>query len=78
MASYLIAHTDAMWFRVVRRPQTIPAAETIVRGLPDEIRRSEESRYDPRLHGVLRVTPGMTGPEVGRLRGDARRMVERC
>ncbi len=33
-------------------------------GLQDEIRRSEESRYDHRLHGVLLVAQGMTCPEV--------------
>jgi transposase len=44
--------------------------------LQDEIRRSEESRYDHRLHGVLLVAQGGTCPEVGRLLGDAPRTVE--
>ena len=45
-------------------------------GLQDEIRRSEESRYDHRLHGVLLVAQGMTCPEVAGLLGDAPRSVE--
>jgi hypothetical protein len=38
----------------------IADSATIVLGLQDEIRRSEESRYDHRLHGVLLVAQGMT------------------
>jgi hypothetical protein len=49
------------------RPLTIADASAIVLGLQDEIRRSEESRYDHRLHGVLLVAQGMSCPEVGRL-----------
>ena len=45
-------------------------------GLQDEIRRSEESSYDHRLHGVLLVAQGMTCPEVAGLLGDAPRSVE--
>lgn len=52
------------------KPLTISDARTIVLGLQDEIRRSEESRYDHRLHGVLLVAQGMTCPAVGRLLGD--------
>ena len=58
------------------RPLQIADAETIVLGLQDEIRRSEESRYDHRLHGVLLVAQGMTCPQVSRLLGDAPRSVE--
>lgn len=56
---------------------TISDADMIVLGLQDEIRRSQESRYDHRLHGVLLVAQGMTCPEVARLLGDAPRTVER-
>lgn len=55
---------------------TIADAESIVLGLQDEIRRSEESRYDHRLHGVLLVAQGLTCPEVAGLLGDAPRTVE--
>jgi transposase len=49
---------------------------TSVLGLQQEIKRSEESRYDHRLHGVLLVAQGLTCPEVARLLGDAPRSVE--
>jgi len=58
------------------RPLGIADSATIILGLQDEIRRSEESRYDHRLHGVLLVAQGMTCPEVGKWLGDAPRTVE--
>ena len=58
------------------RPLTISDAASMVVGLQQEIQRSEEARYDHRLHGVLLVAQGMTCPEVGRLLGDAPRTVE--
>jgi transposase len=58
------------------RPLQIADAGIMILGLQDEIRRSEESRYDHRLHGVLLVAQGATCPEVGRLLGDAPRTVE--
>ena len=54
----------------------IADSATVVLGLQDEIRRSEESRYDHRLHGVLLVAQGLTCPEVAVLLGDAPRSVE--
>jgi hypothetical protein len=45
-------------------------------GPQQEIQRSEDSRYDHRLHRVLLVAQGMTCPEVARLLGDAPRSVE--
>ena len=53
------------------RPLRIADADSIILGLQDEIRRSQDSRYDHRLHGVLLVAQGMTCPEVARLLGDA-------
>lgn len=58
------------------RALTVADSENIILGLQDEIRRSGESRYDHRLHGVLLVAQGMTCPEVARLLGDAPRSVE--
>lgn len=58
------------------RALTITNSATIILGLQDEIRRSEESRYDHRLHGVLLVAQGMTCPQVAELLGDAPRSVE--
>src|SRR6185312_6557099 len=57
------------------RPLTISGATSVL-GLQQEIQRSEESRYDHRLHGVLLVAQGLTCPEVGSLLGDAPRTVE--
>lgn len=57
------------------RPLRIADAASVL-GLQQEIQRSEESRYDHRLHGVLLVAQGMTCPEVARLLGDAPRSVE--
>src|SRR6266404_4156877 len=58
------------------RALTIADSANLILGLQDEIRRSEESRYDHRLHGVLLVAQGLTCPEVARLFGDAPRTVE--
>lgn len=58
------------------KPLVIADAANVVLGLQDEIRRSGESRYDHRLHGVLLVAQGMTCPEVARLLGDGVRSVE--
>lgn len=58
------------------RKLQIPDAETVILALQDEIRRSEESRYDHRLHGVLLVAQGMSCREAGSLLGDAPRTVE--
>ena len=57
------------------RPLKVSDAETVVLGLQDEIRRSEESRYDHRLHGVLLVAQGMSCRQVSELLGDAPRTV---
>lgn len=65
-----------MWFHRRMKPLIIADSPTIILGLQDEIRRSEESRYDHRLHGVLLVAQGMTCPEVAHLLGDAPRSVE--
>ena len=54
---------------------TIEDAENLILGLQDEIRRSEESRYDHRLHGVLLVAQGMKCCQVADLLGDAPRTV---
>lgn len=55
---------------------TISDADEMILALQDEIRRSDQSRYDHRLHGVLLVAQGMTCPEVAHLLGDSSRSVE--
>lgn len=49
---------------------------TMVLALQDEIRRSDESRYDHRLHGILLVAQGMSCLKVSELLGDAPRTVQ--
>ncbi len=58
------------------RPLAVPDAENVILALQDEIRRTDESRYDHRLHGLLLVAQGMAAPEVGRLLGDSTRSVQ--
>src|SRR6476660_4355185 len=62
---------SCLWMKIV----TIDDAENVILGLQDEIRRSEESRYDHRLHGVLLVAYGMNCSQVADLLGDAPRTV---
>lgn len=58
------------------RPLTVPDAENIILALQDEIRRSNESRYDHRLHGLLLVAQGMSARQVAQLLGDSPRTVQ--
>lgn len=58
------------------RKLQIPDAEIMILALQDEIHRSEEARYDHRLHGLLLVAQGMSCREVAQLLGDAPRTVE--
>lgn len=58
------------------KPLTIADSSTIILRLQDEIRRTEKSRYDHRLYGLLLVAHGMTCLEVAALLGDAPRTVE--
>jgi transposase len=58
------------------RPLKISDADTMILALQDEIRRSEESRYDHRLHGVLLVAHGISCREAAGVLGDAPRTVE--
>lgn len=43
----------------------------LIAGLQNEIRRSDESRYDHRLHAILLVAQGMTCPQVAAQFGDS-------
>jgi len=58
------------------RPLTIADAPMVVLALQDEIRRTDESRYDHRLHAVLLVAQGMTCRQAATVLGDAPRTVE--
>lgn len=48
----------------------------LILGIQDEIRRTEEARYDHRLHAILLVGQGMSSPKVARYLGDAPRTVQ--
>lgn len=58
------------------KPLAVSGAETMCLALQDEVRRSEESRYDHRLYRVLLVAQGMTCREVAQLLGDSARSVQ--
>lgn len=47
----------------------------IILGLQDEIRRSNESRYDHRLHALLLIARGLSCPDVARHFGESRTAV---
>jgi transposase len=57
------------------KPLTITDAEDVIFAIQDEIRRSEESRYDHRLHAILLVAQGMSCNKVAQILGDASRTV---
>jgi transposase len=58
------------------KPLTVPDAPLAILALQDEIHRSDESRYDHRLHGVLLVAQGMSCRQAAAALGDAPRTVE--
>ena len=53
----------------------IANAEDMVLAIQDEIRRSEEARYDHRLHAMLLIAQGLSCRQTARLLGDAPRTV---
>ncbi len=58
------------------RKLEIQDAEIMRIAIQQEILRTEESRYDHRLHGVLLVCSGFTCGEVARMLGHSRRTVQ--
>jgi transposase len=48
----------------------------LISGLRNEIRRSDQSRYEHRLHSLLLLAQGMTCSEVAKLFDDSRRSVQ--
>ena len=55
---------------------TISQPEAMILGIQDEMRRSPESRYDHRLHGVLLIAQGISCRRVAHLLGDSPRTVQ--
>jgi transposase len=58
------------------RKLEIKDAQIIRLAVQDEILRSEESRYDHRLHGILLVCSGFSCSEVAGLFGRSRRTIQ--
>lgn len=58
------------------RKLEIKDAEVIGIAVQEEIRRSEEARYDHRLHGILLVCSGKGCYEISRLLGHSPRTIE--
>jgi transposase len=59
------------------RKLVIADADVMRLAIQQEIARSDESRYDHRLHGLLLVTGGHSCQQVADLLGEARRTVQR-
>ena len=59
----------------MRKPED-QDAEIMRIAVQQEILRSEESRYDHRLHGVLLVCSGLSCPEVAKLLGHGARTIQ--
>lgn len=59
------------------RKLEIADAEVMRIAIQQEIARSDESRYDHRLHGLLLVTGGQSCQQVADLFGEDRRTVQR-
>lgn len=55
----------------------IADAEIMRIAIQQEIVRSEEARYDHRLHGLLLITAGQSSQEIAELFGEDRRTVQR-
>ncbi len=58
------------------RKLQIEDAEIMRLAVQDEILRSEESRYDHRLHGILLVCSGLSCTQVAKLFGHSRRTIQ--
>ena len=59
------------------RKLEIADADVMRIAIQQEIQRSEESRYDHRLHGLLLITAGQSCQQVAELFGEDRRTVQR-
>ena len=62
---------------VIMRKLEIADPEVMRIAIQQEIARSDESRYDHRLHGLLLVTGGQSCQQVAELFGEDRRTVQR-
>lgn len=58
------------------RKLEIESADIMKIAIQQEIVRSEDSRYDHRLHGLLLICQGFSCPEVSDILGDSPRIIE--
>jgi transposase len=58
------------------KPLTISDTKDIIPALHDEIRRSDNSRYDHKLHAILLVAQGNSCPKVATMLGDSVRAIQ--
>jgi transposase len=58
------------------KPLTIPNSQKAIIKLQREIRKSKDSRYTCRLHGVLLVAQGMSCPKVAQFLGNGARTIQ--
>src|ERR1700733_15673392 len=78
-------HSDrmslALFYRIYRRRTMrklqIEDAEVMRIAIQQEIGRSEDSRYDHRLHGLLLITAGQSSRQVAELLGEDGTTVQR-
>lgn len=69
--------TDPRCGGMVMRKLVIADAGVMRLAIQQEIARSDESRYDHRLHGLLLITSGHSCQQVATLFGTDRRTVQR-
>jgi transposase len=73
----MIKYSHDNSLEVAMRKLEIRDAEIMQIAIRQEIDRSEESRYNHRLHGVLLVASNYTCTDVARLFGEDRRTIQR-
>jgi transposase len=73
----MILYSHIPYKETAMRKLKIGDAELMQIAIRQEIERTDESRYDHRLHGVLLVAGNHTCTEVARLFGEDRRTIQR-
>lgn len=73
----MVKYSHDYFMEVAMKKMEIKDAELMQIAIRQEIDRSEESRYDHRLHGVLLVASNYTCTNVAHLFGEDRRTIQR-
>ena len=71
----LIANRNKRCYFICMKALSISGAQDVVLALQDEIRRSDQARYDHRLHALLLVAQGMSCRQAALYLGDSPRTV---